>query len=90
MEEETKIHLFQVTESHLTWNHVQAYFTDCFHFLQLIPQTAIFGFHNIYVMIFQKLSISSTRKYEFLSFNNYLNKISKIKEKSSYKYWFLL
>ena len=29
------------------WNQVQAYFTDWSHFLQLTPQTAIFGFHDI-------------------------------------------
>ena len=26
---------------------VLKYFTDCLHFSQLTPQTAIFGFHNI-------------------------------------------
>ena len=28
-------------------NQVQAYFTECLHFSQLTPKTAIFGFHNI-------------------------------------------
>ena len=48
MEEETISHLFYYC-IHIQdiWNQVQIYFTDCFHFSQLTPQTAIFGFHNI-------------------------------------------
>ena len=52
--------------------------TDC-HF---------FGFHNIdndtfpiqnHILLLLKLHIYNTRKYGFLSFNNFVNEISKIK-----------
>ena len=48
MEEETISHLFYYC-IHIQdiWNQVQIYFTDCFDFSQLTPQTAIFGFHDI-------------------------------------------
>ena len=47
MEEETASHLFYYC-IHIQniWNQVQIYFTDCFDFSQLTPQTAIFGFHD--------------------------------------------
>ena len=69
-------------------NQLQIYFTDCFHFSQLIPQTAIFGFLNIdndtfliqnHILLLFKLHIYNARKHGFLSFNNFLNEISKIK-----------
>ena len=48
MKEETISHLFYYCiYIQDIWNQVQIYFTDCFHFSQLTPQTAIFGFHNI-------------------------------------------
>ena len=48
MEEETISHLFYYcTHIQYIWNQVRTYFTDCFHFSQLAPQTATFGFHNI-------------------------------------------
>ena len=47
-EEEKISHLFHYcTHMQDIWNQVLTYFTDCFHFPQLTPQTAIFGFHNI-------------------------------------------
>ena len=48
MEGETISHLFYYC-IHIQdiWNQVHIYFTDCFHFSQLPPQTAIFGFQNI-------------------------------------------
>ena len=89
MEEETVSHLFYYcTHMQYIWNQVQVYFTDCLHFSQLIPQTAIFGFHNIdndtfliqnHILLLLKLHIYNTRKYALLSFNNFLNEISKIK-----------
>ena len=66
---------------------VQIYFTDCFHFSQLTQQIAIFGFDSIdndnfliqnHIFLLFKLHIYSARKYGFLSFNNFLNEISKI------------
>ena len=89
MEEETIIHLFYYcTHIQDIWNQVQIYFTDCFHFSQLAPQTAIFGFHNIdndtfliknHILLSFKLYIYNARKHRFLSFNNLLNEVSKIK-----------
>ena len=54
MKEETICHLFYYC-NHIQdiWNQVQAYFTDSLHFLQLTPQTAIFGFYNIDNNIFK-------------------------------------
>ena len=69
------------------WNQVLTYFTDCFHFSQLTPQYAIFGFHAIdddtflcqnHILLLFKSHIDSARKYGFLNFNNFLNEISKI------------
>ena len=89
MEEEAISHLFYYcTHIHDIWNQVQTHFHDCFHFSQLTPQTAIFGFNNIdndtfliqnHILLSSKLHIHNTRKYEFLSFNNFLNEISKTK-----------
>ena len=89
MEEETISHLFYYC-IHIQdiWNQVQIYFTDCFHFSQLTPQTAIFGFHNIdnntfliknHILLSFKLYIYNARKHRFLSFNNLLNEVSKTK-----------
>ena len=70
------------------WNQVQIYFTDCFHFSQLAPQTAISGFHNTDndtsltqnpMLLLFKLHIYNARKHGFLSFDNFLNEIGKIK-----------
>ena len=70
------------------WGQVQIYFTDCFHLSQLTSQSAIFGFHNIdndtfliqnHIALLFKLHICNARKHGFLSFNNFLNEISKIK-----------
>ena len=70
------------------WNQVQIYFTDCFDFSQLTPQTAIFGFHDIdnntfliqnHILLLFKLYICNARKHRFLSFNNFLYEVSKIK-----------
>ena len=48
IKEETLSHLFYFcTHIQEIWNQVQTYFTDCFHFSQLTPKTAIFGFFNI-------------------------------------------
>ena len=69
-------------------NQLQIYFTDCFHFSQLIPQTAIFGFLNIdndtfliqdHILLLFKLDIYNASKHGFLFFNNFLNEIGKIK-----------
>ena len=89
MKKEIISHLFcYCTHIQYIWNQVRAYFTDCLHFSQLTPQTAIFGFHNIdndtfliqnHTLLLLKLHIYNARKYGFLSFNNFLNKISKIK-----------
>ena len=47
MEEETISQLFHYC-IHIQdiWNQVQIYFTDCFYFSQLTPQTVILGFHD--------------------------------------------
>ena len=89
IEEETISHLFYYcTHIQDIWNHVQIYFTDCFHFSQLAPQTAIFGFLNIdndtfliqhRILLLFKLHICNARKHGFLPFNNFQNEISKIK-----------
>ena len=48
MQEETISHLFYYCiYIQDVWNQVQIYFTDCFDFSQLKPQTAIFGFRDI-------------------------------------------
>ena len=69
-------------------DQVQAYYTDCLHFLQLTLQTAIFGFHNIdngtffiknHILLLLKIRIYNAKKRGFLSFINFLNEISKIK-----------
>ena len=84
MEKETISHLFYYS-THIKdiWNQV-----DCFLFSQLTPQTGIFGFHNIdndtfliqnHILLLFKLHIYNARKYGFLSFNNFLYEISKIK-----------
>ena len=88
MKEETISHLFYYCiYIQDIWNQVQIYFTDCFHFSQLTPQTAIFGFHNIdndtfliqnHILLIQ-ISIYNAKKRGFLSFNNFLNEVSKIK-----------
>ena len=89
IEEETISPLFYYcTHIQDIWNQRQIYFTDCFHFSQLTPQTAICGFLNIdndtfliqnQILLLFKLHIYSARKHGFLSFNNFLNKIGKIK-----------
>ena len=89
MEEETISHLFYYCiHIHDIWNQVQIYFTDYFHFSQLTPQTAILGFHNIdndtfliqnHILLLFKLYIFKARKHKLLSFNNFLNEVSKIK-----------
>ena len=89
MEEEIITHQFYCcTHFEDIWSHVQTYFTDCFHFSQLTLQTAIFGCHNIdndtfliqnHILLSFKLHIYNARKYGLLSFNNFLNEISKIK-----------
>ena len=87
MEEETISHLFYYC-IYIQDIQNQVYFTDCFHFSQLTPQTAIFGFLNIdndtfliqnHILLLFKLYIYNARKHGFLSFNNFLNEISKIK-----------
>ena len=64
------------------------YFTDFLQFSQLTPQNAFFGFHNIdtdtfliqnHILLLLKLRIYNTRNNGLLSFNNFLNEISKIK-----------
>ena len=94
MEEETISHLFYYC-IHIQdiWNQVQIYFTDCFDFSQLTPPTALFGFHDIdnntfliqnHILLLFKLYIYiyiyNARKHRFLSFNNFLNEVSKIKK----------
>ena len=83
-----KRHLFHYcTNFQDIWNQVQIYFTGCFHFSRLTPQTTIFGFHNIndtfliqnHILLLFKLHIYNARKYGFLSFNNFLNEINKFK-----------
>ena len=79
MEEETISHLFYYC-IHIQdiWNQIQIYFT------------AIFGFHNIdndtfliqnHILLLFKLYIYiyNARKHGFLSFSNFLNEVSKIK-----------
>ena len=58
MEKETKTHLFYYCTRYIQdiWNQVQAYLTDCLHFLKLRPRLfkfftvntadCHFGFHN--------------------------------------------
>ena len=79
---------YYYTNIQYIWNRFQAYFTDCLHFSQLTLQTVIFGFHNIdndtfsiqnQILLLLKLHIFSARKYGFLSFNNFLNEITNIK-----------
>ena len=64
------------------------YFTYFLQFSQLTPQNAFFGFHNIdtdtfliqnHILLLLKLRIYNTRSNGLLSFNNFLNEISKIK-----------
>ena len=89
MEEDIISHLFYYyTLIQGIWNQVQTYFTDCLHFSLLTPQTSVIGFHNIdndtfliqnHILILLKLHICNARKCVFLSFNIFLNEISKIK-----------
>ena len=85
-------HLFyNYTHIQDIWNQVQAYFTDSLHFLKLTPQTTFLAFitvHNSfhdsfliqnYILLLLKLHIYNAKKYDFLSFNNFLNEIIKIK-----------
>ena len=88
IEKETISQLFYYyTHIQDIWNQVQTYFTDCFHFSQLTPQIATSGFHNTdndtfviqnHILFSLKLHICNARKYGFLSFRNFLDKISKI------------
>ena len=81
MEEEIISHLFYYcTHVQDISNQVQIYFTDCFHFSQLTPQIAIFGFDNIdndnfliqnHIFLLFKLHIYNARKYGFLSFKQF-------------------
>ena len=90
MEEETTSHLFDYcTHIQDIWNQVQAHLTDCLHFSQLTPRTVFFGFHNIdnatfliqnHILLLLKLHVYNARKCGFLSFNNFLNEIRKIKK----------
>lgn len=62
-------------------NQVQAYFTDCLHFSQLAPQTAIFGslfLLKISCYLYSNFKYTITENTIFLSFNNFLNAISKV------------
>ena len=70
------------------WNQVHACVTKCLHFSQLTLQATIFGFHNIdndpfliqnHIPFLFKLHIYNTKKYGYLSFNSFLNNLSKIK-----------
>ena len=70
------------------WNQIQPYFNDSLHFSQLIPRTVIYGFHNIdndtfliqnHIPLLLKLHIYNNRKYSFLSFNDSIHEINKIK-----------
>ena len=89
MKEETISYLFYYcTRIKDIWNQAQAYSTDSLHFSQLKPQIALYGFHNIdndtfriqnHIPLLFKLHIYNTRKYKFLSFDNSLPEISKIK-----------
>ena len=82
--------MFKISEFSIIFkNYVQAYFTDCLHFSELKPQPTICGFDNIdndtlliqnNILLLLKLHIYNTRKYSFLSFNNFLNEISKNKK----------
>ena len=71
MEEETISHLFYYC-IHIQdiWNQVQIYFTDCFHFSQLTPQTAIFGSHNINMILL-------LFKITYYFYSNYIYKCQK-------------
>ena len=89
MQEETISHLFYYcTYMQDIWNQVQAYFTNCLHFSQLTPQTAVFYFRNIsndtfliqnHILLLLKLHTCNARKYKFLSFNSFLNELVKSK-----------
>ena len=89
MKKETISHLFYYcTHTKDVWDQIQAYFTDSLHFSQLTAQTAIFGFHKTdndtlhiqnHILLLLKLHVNNARKYQFLSFNNFLNEISKTK-----------
>ena len=89
MEEETISHLlYYCTHIQDIWNQVQIYFTDCFFFHSHRHRLPFFGFHNIdnntfliqnHILLLFKLHIYNARKHRFLSFNNFLNEISKIK-----------
>ena len=89
MEEETISHLFYYcTHIQDVWNQVQPFFTDFFHFSHLTPETAVSGIHGIdnntfliqnRISLLFRLHIYNAGKCRFLSFNNFLIEISKIK-----------
>ena len=59
------------------WNQVEASFTDCLQF----PFLALKNIDNEWYfskLLLSKLYLCKTRKYRFLSFNNFLNEISNI------------
>ena len=78
MEEEIISHSFYYsTHMQDIQNQVQTYFTDCLYFSHLIPQTAIFAFHNIdngtfliqnHMLVLLKLHMQC----QLISFNNFL------------------
>ena len=90
MEEEAISYLFYYcTHIQDIWHQAQAYFTDCLHFPHLTPKTAIFGFIVLimtlffiqnHILLLLKLHLYITRNYVFLSHNNFLIDISKIKK----------
>ena len=89
MEEETICHLFYYcTHIQDMRNQVQAYFTDRLHFFTVNTTSYHFRFHNIdnetfliqnHIILLLKSQRFIGRKYRFLSFKNFLNEISKIK-----------
>ena len=69
--EEERIHIKDI------WNQVEASFTDCLQF----PFLALKNIDNEWYfskLLLSKLYLCETKKYRFLSFNNFLNEISNI------------
>ena len=61
------------------WNQVQAYFTDRLHFSIEFHFWLSFLLFKITYYFYSNYRFTIPEKYGFLSFNNFLNEISKIR-----------
>ena len=84
--DETILHLFyECNISKELWNRLDLFFNDCFHFPQLLPQTAFFGFFNTYsnnlilenhILLLFKIYLYNSRKQEKVTLGYKVTKVT--------------